>query len=437
LIVKSWDIAPVWAGHRVPFCLFTHGGKQFVTYYDTQRRTTVAERSLDSDQWKITCLAEQFPLSPDGKIKNNWAVTQFDSHNYWRMGADEDGHLHLSGNMHGHPLRYLRTTNPLDSTSFEKLHQMTGENEKKATYPDFFHDPAGRLVFLYRDGQSGNGVQIFNVYDHKKKLWSRLTDQPLFSGEGDVSAYYMSPVQDKKGTFHVAWIWRETGAAETCFNVCYMRSKDLVHWETSDGKPLTLPVVRSTSEVVDPVPVKGGILNNWQKIGFDSQGRVLISYFKYDDAGKSQIYVARRETDGWKIHQISNWDYRWAFKGGGAVGNQISTYAIEPLANGKLLQKYWHVKHGFCGWILDADSLKVIEDWNSEFDERRALSKLESTDENMHVQLGYDFGNSNEPGYKYVIRWETRPSNRDKEFPGPPPKPTMLRVYKVVDSQKK
>ncbi len=34
---------------------------------------------------------------------------------------------------------------------------MTGKNEGRLTYPEFYRLPNGNLLFLYRDGSSGNG----------------------------------------------------------------------------------------------------------------------------------------------------------------------------------------------------------------------------------------------------------------------------------------
>ena len=42
---------------------------------------------------------------------------------------------------------------------------MVGDREVSCTYPRFIRGPAGELIFAYRDGRSGNGADIYNVYD--------------------------------------------------------------------------------------------------------------------------------------------------------------------------------------------------------------------------------------------------------------------------------
>ncbi len=39
-VEKSWKISPVWSGHPVGFTLLTKGNRQYVAYYDGERRMT-------------------------------------------------------------------------------------------------------------------------------------------------------------------------------------------------------------------------------------------------------------------------------------------------------------------------------------------------------------------------------------------------------------
>jgi hypothetical protein len=319
----------------------------------------------------------------------------------------------------------------LDAESFEVRNRMIGRQEEHVTYPNFLNDDKNRLIFTYRDGRSGDGVQLFNAYDAQSKTWQRLMDEPLFSGEGEVSAYYVGPVRDPSGTFHICWVWRETSDCSTNFNLCYARSKDLIHWEDSDGHALKLPITQKNAEVVDPVPVRGGMINGNQKISFDRRNRVMISYHKFDAKGNTQIYAARREKDGWNIHQTSDWNYRWYFQGGGAIECEIALGPIKQTPDGKLVQSYRHVKYGSGAWILDPETLKAAGPWKNDRNPRKDLNRIESTESNMFAQFAGDSGKGDDPRVYYLLRWESRPANRDRPYPGPPPKPSMLRVYKI------
>ncbi|MDX9975182.1 MAG: BNR repeat-containing protein, partial [FCB group bacterium] len=228
-VVESVEVDRVWSGHPVGFALLTRGDRQFVAYYDAERRMTVASRTLGTSEWRRAVLPE---------------VLGWDSHNYVTMAVDDKGFIHVSGNMHCRPLVYFRTAAPLDIATFAPA-KMVGEREDRVTYPDFLSSirgPEGELLFTYRDGRSGSGDQVYNAYDAEKRAWRRLLDTPLTSGEGKCNAYSFGPVRGPDGFYHLCWVWRDTPDCATNHDVCYARSKDMRHWESAAGKPLPLPI---------------------------------------------------------------------------------------------------------------------------------------------------------------------------------------------------
>jgi hypothetical protein len=410
------DVAPVWSGHPVRFALLTCGPRQFVAFYDAERQMTVAARTLDSTRWDFQRLPSQLA---------------WDSHNYVTMAADRDGHLHLSGNMHCVPLVYFRSRQPYDANSLERVSAMIGRNEQRCTYPLFLTGAEGELIFTYRDGSSGNGDQFFNVYDSANRTWRRLPDEPLFAGEGQRNAYFHGPVRDAAGTFHLCWVWRDTPDCATNHDLCYARSRDLVHWETSGGRALQLPISLATAEIVDPVPVQGGMINGNTVIGFDTSGRVVISYHKFDGEGQTQLFNARREEAGWRIYQTSDWDYRWDFSGGGTIGFEIGFGPVTAEPGGSLTQSYRHVKHGSGRWLLDGQTLRAAGPAPREQTLPAEITQPQSDWPEMRVHTAQDLGRSDDPAVQYVLRWETLPSHRDRPRTGPLPPPSMLRVFEV------
>lgn len=315
-IVRTLDISRVWSGHSVGFAMITQHGRQFVAFYDDERRMTVAERTLESDRWHLVRL-------PSNLV--------WDSHNYIAMTIDDDGFIHLSGNMHAAPLVYFRTSKPLDIDSFHKIEHMTGKEEGRCTYPVFFRGTRNELIFTYRDGVSGNGSQIYDVYDLKSREWSRLLEKPLTGNDGHVSAYLSGPTRGPDGYFHLIWVWRNTPDCSTNHDLSYARSEDLVNWETSSGRPLTLPITTKNGEVVDAVPVNGGIINGAEHLGWDLAKRPVITYHKFDEKGMTQAYAARLESGKWRIYRISDWDYRWEFRGGGSILSEIGLGVSESV----------------------------------------------------------------------------------------------------------
>ena len=413
--VDSLDIAPVWSGHPVQFALLTHTPFQFAAFYDDQRRLTVAQRRLDGRQWIFTRL-------PD--------TTGWDSHNYVALAADDDGYLHLSGDMHAVPLKYFRTAKPWDASAFQRVAGMTGSNESSCTYPQFFRGVKGEFLFTYRDGRSGNGNQIFDTYDPKTKTWTRLLDKPLTDGEGKRNAYFDGPVKGPDGWFHLAWVWRESPDASSNHHLSYARSRDLIHWETGGGKSLALPITLETSDSVDPVPQKGGIINNNTRIGFDNLGRVTISYHKYDAAGNTQPWTSRLENGKWKLYQITDWPYRWDFGGNGTLVFEITLGPVRLESDGRLTQTFSHAKFGSGTWRIDPETLHATGKVQCEKTPPE-LDAVKGTFPGLRVRWADDSGESGAPDMNYKLRWETLDSNRDQPHQGSLPPPTMLQLVVV------
>jgi len=192
-----------------------------------------------------------------------------------------------------------------------------------------------------------------------------------------------------------------------------------------------LPITLATAEIVDPVPPGGGMINGNTKIGFDSQGRPVISYHKFDAQGRTQLYHARRESGGWRVYQTSDWDYRWEFRGGGSIRFEIGFGPVTAASDGSITQAYHHVKHGSGNWRLDPQTLKPVGQALSPARLPKELSRPESDWPEMAVRTAEDLGKSEDPGVRFVLRWETLPANRDRPRPGPLPPPTMLRVYEL------
>jgi Tfp pilus assembly protein PilF len=415
--LESLDIAPVWAGHPVGFALLTHAPYQFVAFYDAERRMTVAQRHLDESSWTL----HRLPIT-----------TSWDSHNSIELAIDDNGFLHLSGDMHAVPLKYFRTSKPLDASTFQKVDAMVGPDEKMTTYPRFFRGAQNEFLFTYRSGGSGNGNQILNVYDPTSLTWKRLLDRPWTDGEGRRNAYFDGPVRGPDGYFHLAWVWRDTPDCATNHDLSYARSKDLIHWQGADGKPLPLPITLANSPIVDPVPVRGGIINCNVKIGFDLQGRPTISYHKNDAAGNTQPWTARIEKNAWKFYQTTDWPYAWNFSGGGCLIAEIVLGGIQLQSNGQLTQSFQHSKFGNGIWKIDPLTLRASGTvQNTKTPDE--LTKSTGTFPGLIVKWAEDSGTSDHPATRYVLRWETLGPNRDAPRTGPLPPPSMLRVCRILN----
>jgi len=416
-VERVLDVAPVTAGFPVRFCLLTNGNRQYVSYYDKNHQMMVASRTLDSDKW-------EFQMLPS---KVNW-----DSHNYITMVIDRAGQLHVSGNMHADPLVYFRTEKAGDVTTLKKS-VMVGELENVVTYPQFLTNLKGDLIFTYRHGGSGNGINPYNIYDPKTQSWSRFLETTLFDGEGKINAYPLGPVRGADGCFHAVWVWRDTPDCATNHDLSYARSKDLIHWESAFGDKVTLPIkIGQTELCVDPIPSHGGIINGSAKLFFDSKNRPVINYHKSDANGNMQIYAARPENGTWKIRQLTDWDKRIEFSGGGSMGFiGITISGLVEAAPGLLMMTYRHRDFGSGRLFIDEETLKPSEQTVEVLPEfPKELSRLESDFPGLGVQRMSDIGDSGDPNVRYVLKWETLGRNRDRKRETTV-EPSMLKLYKL------
>ncbi|MGF7146654.1 hypothetical protein FHS96_000263 [Sphingomonas zeicaulis] len=397
----------VWSGHAARFALVVTDARIFVGYYDANRQLSIASRPRDADDWTYH------------KV-DSWLG--WDSHNSIAMAVDEAGQLHVVGNLHRDPLVYFRTTAAGDVRTLRREAVMVdAARERRMTYPIFLRDAERRLILKYRDGGSGNGNEIYNVYDAASGRWRPLLQAPLTDGEGKRNAYFMGPVSGPDGRFHVAWVWRDTPMAETNHDLSYARSTDLVHWERSDGRPLSLPIRLAAAEIVDPVPVKGGMINNNTVIGFDPAGRVMITYHKFDAAGDTQIHVARRDASGWTRAQVSNWKgFRWDFGGGGSLDSRLFVEGARPGGKDRICVPV--IRDGKpIDFLLDAATLKRVAELPGQGMAERLAGRVAVPTE-MQLNSVEDPGDSG-----ILLAWPTRPPHRD--LPSEDiPEPTVLRL---------
>lgn len=416
-VVETLPVDRVWSGHPVGFALLTHAPHQFVAYYNADRQMLVASRTLGETGWNRVPLPEK---------------VVWDSHNYITMALDDRNHLHLSGNLHVNPLVYFKTGAPLDVATFARVETLVGENEDRMTYPRFFRGPAGEFIYTYRDGSSGSGNQIYNRYDAETGAWSRLLDRPLTDGRGEMNAYLDGPHRGPDGYFHLVWVWRDTPDCETNHDVSYMRSRDLIGWETAGGEALELPVTPDASAtVVDPVPPGGGVINGNAKLGFDLDGRPVVTYHKYDGDGYSQVFNARWEDGKWAIAAASRWDTRWEFSGRGSIPFDVRVQPVKRDGDG-LYQEWSHWQLGRERWRIDSETLRATEQLPlPPSNTPPGFGAIQGEFPGLQVRTASDLGKSPEPGTRYLLRWETLDPNRDRPREPPLPEPSELVLYKI------
>ncbi len=288
-------VGPGFAGGHVNATSFNRcslvsvGEWQLIAYYNEQQKVTVARRRLDSTAWEI------FPTSFT-------AHNITDPHDVISIAVDGRGYLHASWGMHANPLRYARSVSPVTGKApivFGPETKMTGQ-EDRVTYPEFYLLPDGGLLYMFREGGSGDGDLYLNRYDPRSEVWAAVHadasgHQPFIKGRGwspNYNAYPNNLVFDEKQQLHIVWTWRYNHDSpakqvgyQTNHNLCYARSPDFGKtWTRMDGTSYALPITEagengqpaSAAEVAVGIP-EGHSLINTTSLAIDGEGRPVIA----------------------------------------------------------------------------------------------------------------------------------------------------------------
>ncbi|GAB2849559.1 BNR repeat-containing protein [Hymenobacter ruber] len=303
-----------WAKNNVNGAVFrknsvvTQGRDQYVAWYDSAAYVVLAKRRLPAGPWQV----QRTPYQ--GNVK--------DAHNVISLMVDGAGYVHLSFDHHNNPLHYCRGQAP-GSLTMGPLQPMTGQQEQKVSYPEFHRFPGGDVLFMYRDGGSGNGNLVLNRYSPKTQKWTRL-HSVLIDGEGQRNAYWQACI-DARGTIHVSWVWRESPNVASNHDMAYACSKDGgLTWQRSTGEKYQLPITEKIAEYATRIPQNSELINQ-TSITADAQGRPYIAtYWRPAGTQVPQYQLIYLNGSQWKTAQISQRTTPFSLSGVGTKKIPIS-----------------------------------------------------------------------------------------------------------------
>ncbi len=415
----------VWSGQRVWFDFVEQDNYQMIAYYDASRQMSLAVRRV-RDVHRGVWNYHKLP-----------SFLGWDAHNHVEAAFDKNGIIHVVGNIHANHLVYFKSTRPYDPRSLKQVDVMVNaKNETSTTYPEFFKDPQGNLIFKYRQGTSGQGHWFYNKWDADKGAWTALHDSSILHGEGKRGVYPKGPVIGPDGFAHLAYVWRETPIASSNHDLSYARSRDLVNWETSDGTPLTLPITLSTGEVIDPIQQHGGLLNGRTPIGFDADKRVVVTYQKYDENGNTQVFITRKDGDKWVSRQVSTWkNSRVDLDKGGSLDLPIDTSESPYLNadNNLVVPASWRGIRW--EWVLDSTDLSVISGGEIKQSLPKSIARFDE-DNGIRFRVKPLMEDQSKKSKNVYISWEALQPNRDIARENIPA-PSTLRIHYVPTSADK
>lgn len=351
---ETISIAEGWARNSVNAVIFrqnsvtTFADMQYASFYDQEGFMVLAKRKHGSRDWEIN--------------KTQYRADVTDAHNSISIEVDGNGILHASWGLHGEKLIYARSNEPEGIELGEALN-MTGKNEDAVTYPAFYRLADGDLLFIYRQGSSGDGNIMLNRYHLSSQTWHAVV-HPLIDGQGERNAYVNTMAIDDNGGWHLSWTWRETWDVATNHDIMYAFSPDEGKtWLTSKGDEYTLPITIENAEIVYKIP-QGSELINQTSMTINSAGEpVIATYWKLGGNSSPQYHIVWQDGNEWRSRQITQRNSPFSLSGGGTKRIPISRPQIVAGHNQRLYVIYRDFERG--GGISVATSTDPdYREWN-------------------------------------------------------------------------
>ncbi len=387
--------------------LVTHKNNQFIAFYDDQGRVVLGKRQLDEDRWQL------HTSEYEGNVT--------DAHNSISIAVDGDGYLHISWDHHNNPLNYARSLEPggLRFGEPEQLGEASAGHT--VTYPEFYRMPDGDLLFMYRHGWSGDGVQVLHRYDVESRSWELLHEQ-LIDGQGEVNPYWQTTIDDS-GTLHLSWNWRSHAGVESNHDLAYARSRDGgITWERSDGEPYNLPITPETAEYALRIPENSSMMNQ-TSMAADSRGKPYIAgYWTPEGSDIPQYHVVYHDGESWQVTRAGELTQPFTLTGGGTMAPPISRpqIAVEHTDGRERVYLFFRAEErgnrvsvAICD-DLDSDEWYIgdltdmsVDAWEPAFD-----TELWRRDNKLHLyvqkvgQDDHERAVEMDPQMVYVLEWE-------------------------------
>ncbi len=299
--------------------LVTYQNTQFTAFYDSDQYLVLAKRNINSDKWIIS--------------RTQYKGDASDAHRSISIIVDDKGYLHVAWDQHNNKLNYAISMQP-GSLALGNLKFMVRNKEERVSYPEFYALPDGDILFMYRDGGSGNGDLVLNRYDSKKKSWTRIQSN-LINGERKRNAYWQAAV-DQKGTIHISWVWRETPDVASNHDLCYAKSEDGgVTWKKSNGEQYQLPITEANAEYALKIPQQSELINQTSMVADHSGNPFIAGYWREQGSMVPQYHVVYHSNGKWTTANLNFRKTTFSLKGMGTKQIPISRPQIITWKNGR------------------------------------------------------------------------------------------------------
>lgn len=276
--------------------LWSTAHEQYAVWVADDGTPYVGRRPRGDDRWQVVNLAA-LPGNPLG------APTADDEHNVYVVAADSLGFVHVIGNMHSAPLRYIRSKEPGDIHAWERA--TVDGRAARATYPRLVGLPDGTLLFWRREGRDDRGSILLDALAPGERRWRHVGT--VLAGEATDEGPYLHhvAVDPRSGAVHLLFEWRREAGKRGNNDVGYARSRDGGRsWETSGGHPVATPMAHDTAETVIDTPPAGSGLMNSGGLAVDAEGRPHGVVVFHPDGGRRTIEHVWFDGASWRREPV-------------------------------------------------------------------------------------------------------------------------------------
>lgn len=247
---------------------------------------------------------QKFDLATVSSIFAHTDSSDDDSHNVMNVTVSSDGLIHVAGNMHGHPMRYARTTVAGDITTFA-VASVASANANQVTYPMFFQ-VGGKQFFAWRNGLATSGD--FFLSSWTGAAWT--TPQKLLDGASSGRGAYLHRIAVRDGKVSMFFMYRGAGDASTNEGMYYVESVDqCATWQRISGAVQATPITPANADRFKVIPEAAGLINQGGA-DIDPDGHPHAAIQLYDSNGFTQLHHLWHDGTVWHDEQVTQWSER-------------------------------------------------------------------------------------------------------------------------------
>jgi len=282
--------------------------------------------------WVIGSLKDQY-----GAI---WSHPDDIGHDQPTIAVDGDGYIHVWADHHVDDWRYFRSSAPNDpSAMLRRVGEMPGT--VGATYPIAEHAPNGDVYLMIRNHFNGAGQGELYRWNNAANTWSKIG---VFARETGNYVYPDDLQVDSAGNVHLAFEWAYGMPRALRHYGSYIKY-DVVaaQWRTANGTAVTLPVTRTTANLVYQGLSAGELWNNSDTgIGIQAAGLTV------DHLNRPSVAYRYRTDGGSNAYDYDIYRLRW---NGSAWADKVKVFtatdnvpaAVETTHNGTRARVYFTV----------------------------------------------------------------------------------------------